>query len=248
MLEEAVTYLREEYGFGRKTEQAVRRQGNRGRASNGHAETHANVDKAGWEILIVSDGSTDRTVETALGFARTHGIFYNGGKSPRSTSVTDGTSLEESLRVISLVKNRGKGGATTAGMRHVRGQYAMFADADGASKFTDLGKLIRECRRVEDKEGRGVAVGSRAHLVGGEAVVKVRFPHIAKLSRYLTWMILAIISPQPPDALLPPLPPRTHAARHRSDQRHSMRLQAILSPRLTIYHPLYALRRVDLRR
>ncbi len=59
-------------------------------------------------------------------------------------------------------------------MRHVRGKYVVFADADGASRFEDLGKLIQACKKVEDAEGRGVAVGSRAHLVGSEAVVKVR--------------------------------------------------------------------------
>jgi dolichyl-phosphate beta-glucosyltransferase len=57
-------------------------------------------------------------------------------------------------------------------MRHVRGQYVVFADADGASKFEDLGKLVAACEEVVDSEGRGIAVGSRAHLVGSEAVVK----------------------------------------------------------------------------
>ena len=59
------------------------------------------------------------------------------------------------------------------GMRHARGRYVLFADADGASRFEDLEMLVRACVDVEDGEGRGVAVGSRAHLVGGDAVVKV---------------------------------------------------------------------------
>ena len=74
---------------------------------------------------------------------------------------------------MALEQNRGKGGAVTHGMRHVRGQYTVFADADGASKFDDLAALVLACRSVEDFEGRGVAIGSRAHLVGSEAVVKV---------------------------------------------------------------------------
>ena len=57
-------------------------------------------------------------------------------------------------------------------MRHIRGEYVVFADADGASKFEDLGKLVEACKEVEDSDGRAVAVGSRAHLVGSEAVVK----------------------------------------------------------------------------
>ena len=159
MLTEAVEYLQHEYG-----NEAPKLQANGNRAKrkdatqalpNGYAESNSG-GLPGWEILVVSDGSTDKTIETALQFAR-----ELGGKSASC------------IRVISLHENRGKGGAVTHGMRHVRGQYAIFADADGASKFKDLGKLVRESKKIEDAEGRGVAVGSRAHLVGSEAVVKV---------------------------------------------------------------------------
>ncbi|KAL1838735.1 hypothetical protein VTJ49DRAFT_2272 [Mycothermus thermophilus] len=108
---------------------------------------------SGYEILIIDDGSRDRTVEVALAFARKHG-------------------LHDVLRVVRLEKNRGKGGAVTHGLRHVRGRYAVFADADGASRFSDLGRLIEGCEDVVDGSNRGVAIGSRAHLVGSEAVVK----------------------------------------------------------------------------
>ena len=112
---------------------------------------------AGYEILIVNDGSKDRTVEVALEFARKH-------------------DLHDIVRVVTLEKNRGKGGGVTHGLRHVRGEYAIFADADGASRFSDLAKLIEGCEDVVDGSNRGVAIGSRAHLVGSEAVVKVRLP------------------------------------------------------------------------
>ncbi|KAL2267569.1 hypothetical protein VTJ83DRAFT_4846 [Remersonia thermophila] len=108
---------------------------------------------SGYEILLIDDGSRDRTVEVALAFARKHG-------------------LHDVLRVVRLEKNRGKGGAVTHGLRHVRGRYAVFADADGASRFSDLGRLIEGCEDVVDGSNRGVAIGSRAHLVGSEAVVK----------------------------------------------------------------------------
>ncbi|KAL2145045.1 hypothetical protein VTI28DRAFT_8145 [Corynascus sepedonium] len=108
---------------------------------------------SGYEILIVDDGSRDRTVDVALAFSRKH-------------------ELHDVLRVVKLAKNRGKGGAVTHGLRHVRGKYAVFADADGASRFSDLGRLIEGCEDVVDGSNRGVAIGSRAHLVGSEAVVK----------------------------------------------------------------------------
>jgi dolichyl-phosphate beta-glucosyltransferase len=111
----------------------------------------------GYEILIVNDGSRDGTVAVALDFARRRG-------------------LHDVLRVVTLERNRGKGGGVTHGLRHVRGEYAVFADADGASRFGDLGKLLEGCEDVVDGSNRGVAIGSRGHLVGSEAVVKVYPP------------------------------------------------------------------------
>lgn len=108
---------------------------------------------SGYEILIVNDGSTDRTVDVALDFSRKHG-------------------LHDILRIVTLEKNRGKGGGVTHGFRHVRGAYVLFADADGASRFSDLGKLIEGCEDVVDASSRGVAIGSRGHLVGSAAVVQ----------------------------------------------------------------------------
>jgi len=58
-------------------------------------------------------------------------------------------------------------------MQHVRGEYVIFADADGASKFDDLEKLEKQLKTIE-RDNLGIAVGSRAHLVHSAAVVQVR--------------------------------------------------------------------------
>ena len=171
MLEEAVSYLQDEYG---------------GAHQDGKAK--------GWEILIVSDGSTDKTVDKALDFAREHQLSQHPipVPGPRTPKPTHSTHIPHgSIRVVQLEENRGKGGAVTHGMRHVRGQYIVFADADGASRFEDLGKLVEACKSVEDRLGRGVAIGSRAHLVGSEAVVKVRL--ISVLIPVLTYESLTQI-------------------------------------------------------
>ncbi|SPO05983.1 related to dolichyl-phosphate beta-glucosyltransferase [Cephalotrichum gorgonifer] len=107
----------------------------------------------GYEIIVVSDGSRDKTEDVVLEFSKRKGVH-------------------DVLRVVKLERNRGKGGAVTHGFRHARGDYVLFADADGASKFSDLGKLMESCEQVADGSHRGVAVGSRAHLVGSEAVVQ----------------------------------------------------------------------------
>jgi len=183
MLEEAVDFLQRAYGdaHGPEVESktpsvSATKKKNNGKPlpSNGHAAAGGPVPR-GWEILIVSDGSKDKTVETALAFAKDHQLSQYpvpapgpwSEKSKHSTHIPHG-----SIRVITLEENRGKGGAVTHGMRHVRGQYAVFADADGASRFDDVEALVRMCQECEDPDGRAVAIGSRAHLVGSEAVVK----------------------------------------------------------------------------
>lgn len=204
---------------------------------NGHARKMDDKQVKGWEILVVSDGSTDKTVETALGFAKELPVGQRGR-----------------IRVVHLGENRGKGGAVTHGMRHVRGQYVVFADADGASRFEDLGTLVQRCQDIEDAQGRGVAVGSRAHLVGSEAVVKVCSVLIYLRTRtiyvgvyMLTFIILAILPPQPAHALIPPPPPPPHSTQDRCNPRHPMRLQAVLARFLTLHNTLHAFRRLDIR-
>ncbi|KAA6411215.1 MAG: dolichyl-phosphate beta-glucosyltransferase [Lasallia pustulata] len=184
MLAEAVDYLRSEFGHpiakssqaNGKLEESMSRRKKvvNGGVSTSH--TSANPAATGWEVLIVSDGSTDRTIETALKFARN----------------LEGEAAA-AIRVIALHENRGKGGAVTHGMRHVRGQYAIFADADGASKFGDLGKLLQACKRIQDKDGRAVAVGSRNHLVGSEAVVKRSF--LRNLLMHSFHLFLRLLTP-----------------------------------------------------
>lgn len=57
-------------------------------------------------------------------------------------------------------------------MLAARGELCLMVDADGATQFSDLGKLVEDIKRIE-KNGQGVVVGSRSHLVTTEAVVKV---------------------------------------------------------------------------
>lgn len=154
MIKEAVEFLQEAYPF--DSENKRPKKSKISRMYGSHVED--SWLPSGWEILLVSDGSTDGTVVTALDYART--------LAPQSASA---------IRVVQLVENRGKGGAVTHGLRHVRGAYAIFADADGATRFADLEKLVVGCQAVADDQGRGVAVGSRAHLVGSEAVVRRSF-------------------------------------------------------------------------
>ncbi|KAI1265803.1 glycosyltransferase family 2 protein [Xylariaceae sp. FL1019] len=160
-LKEAVEYLDENFGrpitnsIHLLPEKSLKKPRSRPSSPRRHLHGHntPREDLSGYEIIIVNDGSKDKTVEVALEFSREN-------------------NLHDILRIVTLKQNRGKGGGVTHGLRHVRGEYAVFADADGASKFSDLGKLIEGCEEVVDGYHRGVAIGSRGHLVGSEAVVK----------------------------------------------------------------------------
>lgn len=51
------------------------------------------------------------------------------------------------------------------GMLSARGQYVLFADADGATKFADLDKVDAEMQSVtKDWQDPAIVIGSRAHL------------------------------------------------------------------------------------
>eukprot|EP00897_Mesotaenium_endlicherianum_P003140 jgi/Mesen1/2854/ME000174S02119 len=113
-----------------------------------------------YEILVVDDGSTDRTVSVAFEYVKRHGL--------------------DKMRVIKLGVNRGKGACIRKGMLCSRGELLLFADADGATKITDVEKLEAEAKiavaRATAKQrppgGAKAAIGdvpaavfgSRAHL------------------------------------------------------------------------------------
>ncbi len=47
------------------------------------------------------------------------------------------------FRVLTLVQNLGKGGAVRRGVLVARGRRILFADADGATTFSELDKLMK---------------------------------------------------------------------------------------------------------
>ncbi|CAF0870004.1 unnamed protein product [Rotaria sordida] len=103
----------------------------------------ANDSSFTYELIIVDDGSPDKTSEVALNYT----IQY-------------GTDI---VRVLTLDANRGKGGAVRMGVLSARGQWILFADADGATKFSDFTKLEKSALMAM-KNNDVVVCGSRRHL------------------------------------------------------------------------------------
>ena len=88
----------------------------------------------------------------------------------------------EHFRLLKLHRNNGKGGAVRKGMCRARGKYLLMADADGATKASDLGRVLAEVRDVE-RDGFGIGIGSRAHMENEAGASAKR----SVLRRFLMW-------------------------------------------------------------
>ncbi|XP_055837621.1 dolichyl-phosphate beta-glucosyltransferase [Episyrphus balteatus] len=110
-----------------------------------YLENRSKSSEFTYEVIVVSDGSRDGTVSLALKYSKKY--------------------TAEKLRVLELIENRGKGGAVRIGMLSSRGKSLLFADADGATKFSDYGKLEESLKSITtDWTANAVIVGSRAHM------------------------------------------------------------------------------------
>ncbi|KAJ7117730.1 Alg5-prov protein [Mycena epipterygia] len=136
-----------------------------------HLTSPALKNKHTFEVLIVDDGSSDNTSAASLKLA---------AKYPKCD-----------IRVVTLEKNLGKGGAVRHGMLFGGGERLLMVDADGASRFVDLELLWDAMDKIAPDNGAGVVVGSRAHLVKTEAVVKRSF--IRNILMYGLHTILRIV-------------------------------------------------------
>jgi glycosyltransferase involved in cell wall biosynthesis len=87
------------------------------------------------EIIVIDDGSQDRTLEIARSY----------------TLKSDGL-----LRVLQNPGNRGKGYSVRNGMLNARGEMILFTDADLSSPIEEASKLFSSLQN-----GADVAIGSR---------------------------------------------------------------------------------------
>jgi dolichyl-phosphate beta-glucosyltransferase len=87
------------------------------------------------EVIVVDDGSLDRTSVVVNSFAARH----------------------PEVRLIRLAENQGKGQAVRSGVVNAQGKRILFADADGATPLSEIERL-----EAALEVGADVAIGSRA--------------------------------------------------------------------------------------
>src|SRR3972149_5283154 len=88
-----------------------------------------------YEVIVVNDGSRDQTGERIRELQAAH----------------------NKIRLIAFPHNHGKGYAVKAGMVSARGEFRLFADADGATPIAELDRRVPAL-----KAGADVVIGSRA--------------------------------------------------------------------------------------
>ncbi len=101
-----------------------------------------------YEIIVVDDGSRDSTCAVVLQYCKKYGT--------------------NKIRLLRLHCNHGKGGAVRKGCLRARGGLILMVDADGATQFSDVERLLTQIRQIN---GYGVAIGSRHHMQA-DAVAK----------------------------------------------------------------------------
>lgn len=97
-----------------------------------------------WEILVIDDGSTDKTAELAEKFAKNH----------------------KNIKVLKE-PHRGKGGTVISGMLKATGSIVVFDDMDQATPIDQLEKILPKFN-----EGYDVVIGSRAGREGAPLIRK----------------------------------------------------------------------------
>jgi len=99
----------------------------------------------GGEVLVVDDGSQDSTASYVEALAASAPV----------------------LRLVRQARNMGKGAAVRSGVMAAKGQYILFADADGATPIAEASRLLQAAQ-----EGSDVVIGSRK--VAAESVRRER--------------------------------------------------------------------------
>jgi len=120
-----------------------------------------------WEVVVVSDGSKDRTVEV----------------------VSEFISNKPEISLIANTKNHGKGYVVRQGMLQAEGQFRLFTDADNSTSIEQVEKFWPHL--VED--GYDIVIGS-IEIPGAEISEQAQWYRraLGKYSKYVIRLVAGL--------------------------------------------------------
>lgn len=110
-----------------------------------------------WEIIMVDDGSSDRTLEMANSLA----------------------AQNKNLKVVSLHPNRGYGAALKAGFENSRYDYIVFTDGDLQFDFSEVTKFID---RINDAD---IVIGYRKKRRDQKILKRLLLMNLLKIGDFI---------------------------------------------------------------
>lgn len=120
------------------------------------------------QIIIVDDGSTDNTAKLALDYF---------------------DRFPDIIRVVTMTRNVGKGGAVKVGVANAYGRYILMADADGATDIDDVDHLFMHMTHLEIEAKAGLYKGPAGIVIGSRYELK-NLTHMSRISFLLPFIEL----------------------------------------------------------
>ena len=114
-----------------------------------------------WKIIMVDDGSSDRTLEIASSLVASN----------------------ENLRVVSLHPNRGYGAALKAGFENSKYDYVVFTDGDLQFDFSEITKFIDEIDNAD------IVIGYRKKRRDRNILKRLLLMNLLKIGDYILFGI-----------------------------------------------------------
>ena len=130
-------------------------------------DKYLSLQKYDYEILVVSDGSTDKTVDVVQKYKQ----------------------LVKNLEVVDNLENKGKGAVVRQGLQEARGKYRLFMDADNSTTVDHIEKMWPFFEK-----GYHIVIGTRDSKDAKGAIQSVKQPFHRRLIGNVGNLLIQIVA------------------------------------------------------